>query len=100
MRRLMILICLGWLAALSAGPKHSRDGSYLPKREQQFAEQLSIHKRRIFCGQFNIAQRQTAMKYARGLGKDACYTPDEAVVKVMEETGMSLAERGRPKTTE
>jgi len=32
MRRLVVLICLGWMAALSAGPKHSCDGGYLSKR--------------------------------------------------------------------
>jgi len=35
------------------------------------------------------------MKYAAGAHQDACDTPDEAVIKVMEETGMSLAEKGR-----
>ncbi len=39
-----------------------------------------------------------AIKYSRGRGKDSCFTPDEAVTKVMEETGMSLAVKGRSET--
>lgn len=79
-----------------SAPKHKRDGSNLPPKEQEFANQLSIKQRKIFCGQFNHEQRQVAIKYARGRGKDQCFTPDEAVRKVMEETGMSLAVKGRP----
>lgn len=74
-----------------ASPKHIRDGSNLPQKERKFAEKLSFQKRRIFCGRFNQSQRLEAIKYAKGRGQDACLTPDEAVVKVMEETGMSLA---------
>lgn len=88
----LFIICIGFFCM---GAKHVRDGSHLPSREKKFAEQLTIKKRRIFCGQFNHKQRQAAIKYARGRGKDSCFTPDEAVVKVMEETGMSLAVKGR-----
>lgn len=91
--RVLILLLLPLLAI--ASPKHKRDGSNLPSKEREFAEQLSIRQRRIFCGQFNQAQRLAAIKFARGRGQDKCYTPDEAVVKVMEETGMSLASKGK-----
>ena len=70
----------------------------LPAREKEFATQLSIRQRKIFCGKFNEKQRQMAIKYSRGRGKDSCFTPDEAVTKVMEETGMSLAVKGRSET--
>jgi len=90
---LIILLSTTCLGVCS--PKHPRDGKHLPRKEQEFAEQLSIYKRRIFCGQFNPKQRKMAMKYAAGAHQDACDTPDEAVIKVMEETGMSLAEKGR-----
>lgn len=86
----LLILCLAPLLAL-AGPKHKRDGSNLPKKQREFAQHLSVKKRRIFCGRFNHLQRQLAIKYARGRGKDACSTPDEAVLKVLEETGMSLA---------
>lgn len=82
--------------SLYGAPKHIRDGSNLPPKERDFAAQLSIKERKIFCGQFNQKQRKIAIKYTRGLGKDLCCTPDEAVKRVMEETGMSLAVKGRP----
>jgi len=94
MRILLFFLILCSLAV--AAPKHKRDGSNLPKKEKEFAQQLSIRQRKIFCGKFNQKQRQIAIKYARGRGKDQCLTPDEAVRKVMEDTGMSLAVKGRP----
>jgi len=93
--RILLVLFMSCIGLLYCGMKHSRDGSHLPAREKKFAEQLTIRKRRIFCGRFNHEQRQAAIKYARGRGKDSCFTPDEAVVKVMEETGMSLAVKGR-----
>ncbi len=92
--RILIIFLLITTAALAA-PKHKRDGSNLPTKEKEFASQLSIQKRKIFCGRFNYEQRQLAIKYTRGRGMDQCFTPDEAVRKVMEETGMSLAGKGR-----
>lgn len=97
MRKLpwFILFFLSFAFLGYSAPKHCRDCSQLPPREKKFAEQLSTRKRRIFCGQFNHDQRQATMRYAIGHGKDVCYTPDEAVLKVMEESGMSLAYKGR-----
>ncbi len=70
--------------------KHPRDCSRLPAREKRFSEELSIRQRRIFCGRFNHTQREMTINYAKGRGKQSCFTPDEAVFKVMEETGMSI----------
>ena len=92
--RILVIFLLVTTAAL-AGPKHKRDGSNLPIKEKEFASHLSIRQRKIFCGKFNYEQRQMAIKYTRGRGMDQCFTPDEAVRKVMEETGMSLAGKGR-----
>lgn len=100
--RLILIAALFIFATFSVGytiPKHRRDSEALPARDKEFAEKLSVRHRKIFCGQFNQIQRDEAIKYARGLGQDKCCTPDEAVLKVMEETGMSLAHKGRPEST-
>ncbi|NGX59285.1 MAG: hypothetical protein KR126chlam3_00433 [Chlamydiae bacterium] len=94
MRVLILLLLI--TSTVFAAPKHIRDGSNLPRKDQEFADQLSIRQKKIFCGKFNHEQRQIAIKYTRGRGQDQCYTPDEAVRRVMEETGMSLAVKGRP----
>lgn len=93
-----ILFFLVAVSFLTASPKHRRDEKHLPKKDQEFAEQLSLRHRKIFCGRFNAKQREMAVQYARGRGKDSCSTPDEAVTKVMEETGMSLAVKGKSET--
>lgn len=95
MKRWLTLVFLSVTCLGICGPKHARDGKQLPQAEQEFAQQLSVYKRRIFCGQFNAKQRQMAMRYAAGVHSDSCATPDEAVLKVMSETGMSLVEKGR-----
>lgn len=94
--RIIYFLFLIVSTSLFAAPKHKRDGSNLPHSEQQFAGQLSIRQRKIFCGQFNHDQRKTAISYAKGRNQDQCCTPDEAVRRVMEESGMSLAVKGRP----
>lgn len=76
-------------------PKHIRNESRLPSKEKEFASKLTLEKKKIFCGRFNYEQRRLAMKYAIGRRQDHCLTPDEAVVRVMEETGMSLAVKSR-----
>lgn len=98
MRLVMIVtvfIC-GTMTIGYSAPKHRRDSEALSNRDKEFAEGLSLRHRKIFCGQFSQIQRDETIKYARGLGQDKCCTPDEAVLKVMEETGMSLALKGRP----
>lgn len=70
--------------------KQKRDEANLLYKEKEFAEKLSIRQRKIFCRQFTHNQRQAAISYAKG-NVESCYSPDEAVFKVMEETGMSLA---------
>ena len=76
-------------------PRHIRNESRLPAKDKEFASKLTIEKRKIFCGRFNYKQRDMAMKYAIGRRQDQCLTPDEAVIRVMEETGMSLAVKSR-----
>lgn len=98
--RLFLIITLFVLGTSTIGftaPKHRRDSEALSDRDKEFAEQLSARHRKIFCGRFNQGQRDETIKFARGVGQDKCCTPDEAVLKVMEETGMSLALKGRPK---
>lgn len=85
---LFILISISSIAA--AAPRHCRDCSCLSTQEQEFAGHLSISKRRIFCGRFSPAQRQAAMRYA-----SSTISPEESVVHVMQETGMSLAVKSR-----
>lgn len=84
---LFLVIITNWGFATS---QHCRDCCRLPVEEQEFANQLSIVKRKIFCGKFSNAQRQTAMEYAKEE-----LSPEEAVVRVMQETGMSLAVKSR-----
>lgn len=94
--RVLCLLLLVMTVAFGS-PKHRRDSEALSTRDQEFAEQLSGRHRRIFCGQFNQTQRDESIKFARGVGQDKCCTPDEAVLRVMEKTGMSLAFKGRLK---
>ena len=90
MKYYFILFLTTMIAVAFAAPQHCRDCCRLPVQEQEFANHLSIIKRKIFCGKFSEAQRQTAMQYARG-----SLSPEEAVVRVMQETGMSLAVKSR-----
>lgn len=96
--RVVLLLSLMLASCLFGVSKHRRDGLDLPKKEQEFAGKLSLRMRKVFCGRFNHKQRQMAIKMARGRGHDRCLTPDEAVVRVMEETGMSLAVKGQSET--
>lgn len=84
-RLIVLLVCIA--SNLMATPK--RDCSRLPAKEREFASSLSVAKRKIFCGRFSPAQRSMAMRYANEL------SPDTAIVRVMEETGMSLSVKHR-----
>ncbi|MBS0629644.1 MAG: hypothetical protein JSS30_05405 [Verrucomicrobia bacterium] len=90
---ILLLLC----SICYAAPQKRRSSEALSTRDKEFAERLSARHRRIFCGQFNQTQRDETVKYARGVGQDKCCTPDEAVLKVMEDMGMSLAFKGRIK---
>lgn len=98
--KLLIFLCVISTTFCEAKQKHYRDGSNLPQKEREFAQLLSLRERRIFCGRFNHKQRMAAIKYASGRRKDSCLTPDEAVVRVMEDTGMSLAVKHRREINE
>ncbi|NGX39846.1 MAG: hypothetical protein KR126chlam1_01180 [Chlamydiae bacterium] len=91
----MTLFCIASFTSVEGGIKQLRRIAHLPGPERTFARQLSVRQRRIFCRQFSASQREIAIQYATGEWKDSCLTPDEAVLKVMEETGMSLAAKGR-----
>ena len=92
---LSLLVC-GSLPLLALGPKHVRDCSILSQEEKEFAEQLTVHNRKFFCGRFNAEQRRTAMDYSENgipLTQSQAYllTPDEAVQRVKEESGMPMS---------
>jgi hypothetical protein len=56
---------------------------------QQFASGLNAMNKKMFCGQFNAAQRSTAMQYAtQNDSTGAMMTPDKAVQKVAAENNM------------
>ncbi len=57
---------------------------------QQFASQLNTMNKKMFCGQFNSAQRSTAMQYAskQDPNGDMMMSPDRAVQKVAAENNM------------
>lgn len=77
-------------------PRNLRYSTHLSVRDQEFAKQLSRRHKKIFCGQFNQAQREKAVRYAiQGVKK-----PDEAVMRVMEETGMPLATKRKSESEE
>ncbi len=90
MKKIILFILIAVASIATAAPRHCRDCSCLSAKEQEFASYLSVSKRRIFCGRFSNAQRQAAMRHA-----DNKICPEEAVVHVMQETGMSLAVKSR-----
>lgn len=91
--RVLLCLLLAFSSIAHSAPRHCRDCSKLPEKEQEFASKLSISKRKIFCGKFSPAQRQAAMRHADGV------SPDRSVVKVMQETGMSLAVKSKKEVT-
>lgn len=57
---------------------------------QQFASQLNTMNKRMFCGQFNAAQRSTAMQYASQQDSNGnMMSADRAVQKVAAENNMT-----------
>lgn len=101
------IVCIGWCLCLSissfaADPlialaaRQPRNCSHLSEQQREFAEQLCLQNRKYFCGRFNDVQRQTAMRYAEEgitLAQSQIYllSPDDAVQRVREESGMSMA---------
>lgn len=86
MSKLLWLLCLPVM--LFAG---AHKVAHLHPKEQEFADKLSAPKRRVFCWRFSHTQRQAAMHKGD-------VPPDQAVILVMEETGMSLAVKSRKQT--
>lgn len=67
------------------------DCDHLSQQEQQFASQLSVMHRTMFCRHFSVSQRIEAMTLAssqvQGLqGQQSSISPDEAVEIVMKNT--------------
>ena len=90
-------IFLFFPALLLAGGKHKRDGANLPENEKKFAQLLGVHYRRVYCGNFSQSQRLSAIKYSSSRSHDTMLSPNEAVVKVMEESGLPLTSLGKVK---
>ncbi len=69
--------------------KVSSDCSHLSQQEQQFASQLSIMHRTMFCRHFSVSQRVEAMTLVSSeveklTGQKSTLTPDEAVELIMK----------------
>lgn len=90
----MFLACIlvfAWGQGAFAAPLNVRYKAHLSAKDQEFSQKLSRRQRKIFCGQFSQSQREKALRYVVQGAKD----PDEAVIRVMEETGMPLATKRR-----
>ena len=65
------------------------DCSNMSADMQQFASQLNAMNKKMFCGQFNAAQRSTAMQYASQQDSNGnLMSADRAVQKVAAENNM------------
>ena len=67
----------------STTPQTKVDCTTMPPDMQQFAAQLTVANQKMFCGQFNDAQRATCMQMAsqQDVSGKLLYTPDQAVQK-------------------
>jgi hypothetical protein len=78
------LVADGMPGAASKQAAPVMDCSAMPPDIAQFAMQLTQASQKMFCGQFNDAQRATAMQLASqqdAMGK-SMMTPDQSVQKV------------------
>ena len=84
-------------AAVAASSSTSMDCSNMSMDMQQFAAQLSMANKRMFCGQFSDAQRSAAMQY---VGKpDASgnmMNANQAVQKVAADNNMTPSTQKSP----
>ena len=91
------MACLGFMSSLAAeetskeiAAQNPMDCSNMGADMQQFASQLNAMNKKMFCGQFNAAQRSTAMQYATQQDANgAMMTADQAVQKVATENNMA-----------
>lgn len=88
---LACILVFAWGQVMFATPSHIRYKTHLSEKDQEFSQKLSRQQRKIFCGQFSQSQREKAIRYVVQEAKN----PDEAVIRVMEETGMPLATKRR-----
>lgn len=59
--------------------------SQLASKDQNFAMHLCSPHREVFCSRFTPAQRKRAMNLVK---KNSMMTPDQAVQRIMQDTGM------------
>lgn len=93
---LAAMACLCFMSSLVAegaekeiAAQNPMDCSNMGADMQQFASQLNAMNKKMFCGQFNAAQRSTAMQYATQQDAEgAMMTPDRAVQKVAADNNM------------
>lgn len=88
---LTCILVFMWGQGAFATPPHVRYKTHLSVKDQEFSQKLSRQQRKIFCGQFSQSQREKAIRYVVQEAKN----PDEAVIRVMEETGMPLVTKRR-----
>src|SRR5579864_3149696 len=92
---LAAMACLCFMSSVGAedvkeiAAQNPMDCSNMGADMQQFASQLNMMNKKMFCGQFNAAQRSTAMQYASQQDANgAMMTADQAVQKVAAENNM------------
>jgi len=91
----LAMACLFMMSGLVANgvgseiAQNAMDCSGMGADVQQFASKLSEMNKKMFCGQFNAAQRSAAMQYASQQDANgAMMTPDQAVQKVATDNNM------------
>ena len=99
---LAAMACLCFMSSIVAeeavkeiAAQNPMDCSNMGADVQQFASQLNAMNKKMFCGQFNAAQRSTAMQYASQQDANGAMmmTPDRAVQKVAAENNMKPASK-------
>lgn len=93
---LTAMACLCFMSSVAAkeiAAQNPMDCSDMSADVQKFASQLNMMNKKMFCGQFNAAQRSTAMQYAAQPDANGAMmmTADQAVQKVAAENNMKPA---------
>jgi hypothetical protein len=94
---LAAMACLCFMSSLVAeeavkeiAAQNPMDCSNMGADMQRFASQLNAMNKKMFCGQFNAAQRSTAMQYASQTDSNGnMMSADRAVQKVAVENNMT-----------
>jgi hypothetical protein len=98
---LIALTCICFMSSASAeeaqkeiAAQNPMDCSNMGMDMQQFAAQLNAMNKKMFCGQFNAAQRATAMQYAAQQDANgSIMTADKAVQKVAAENKITPSQK-------